>query len=68
MQLRMLSPEKLRLWKSQRIWILDMSILQSYLQKTFTRKYNFVREYKRPSNELTNVNGGFTNPLMEKRE
>ena len=35
MQLRMLSPEKLRLWKSQRIWILDISILQSYLQKTF---------------------------------
>ncbi len=35
MQLRMLSQEKLRLWKSQRIWILDISILQSYLQKTF---------------------------------
>lgn len=48
----------------------DMDLGYKYLTELLTkdvlRKYNFVREYKRPSNELANVNGGFTNPLMEK--
>ena len=45
---------------------LGYKYLTEVLTKDVLRKYNFVREYKRPSNELTNVNGGFTNPLMEK--
>lgn len=45
---------------------LGYKYLTELLTKDVLRKYNFVREYKRPSNELTNVNGGFTNPLMEK--
>lgn len=48
----------------------DMDLGYKYLTELLTkdvlRKYNFVREYKKPSNELANVNGGFTNPLMEK--
>lgn len=48
----------------------DMDLGYKYLTELLTkdvlRKYNFVREYKKPSNELANINGGFTNPLMEK--
>ena len=44
---------------------LGYKYLTELLTKDVLRKYNFVREYKRPSNEL-DVNGGFTNPLMEK--
>ncbi len=48
----------------------DMDLGYKYLTELLTsselRKYNFVRQYKTPSNELANVNGGFTNPLMEK--
>lgn len=48
----------------------DMDLGYEYLSNLLTpevlRKYNFVRKYKTPSNELANVNGGFTNPLMEK--
>lgn len=53
----------------------DMDLGYKYLKeflgqdesgKDLIRKYNFVREYKAPSNELKPVNGGFTNPLMEK--
>lgn len=45
---------------------LGYKYLTELLTKDVLRKYNFVREYKRPSNELASVNGGFTNPLMEK--
>lgn len=57
--------KKLRLWNTKDL-DLGYKYLTELLTKDVLRKYNFVREYKRPSNELTNVNGGFTNPLMEK--
>ena len=48
----------------------DMDLGYKYLTELLTssvlKNYTFVREYKKPSNDLTNVNGGFTNPLMEK--
>lgn len=48
----------------------DMDLGYEYLSELLTpevlKKYTFVRKYKTPSNELANVNGGFTNPLMEK--
>lgn len=50
----------------------DMDLGYQYLSDLLTssvlRKYNFVRKYKKPSNELANVNGGFTNPLMAKSD